>query len=172
MGGMGAREDSLDFVRNFSGVGAMGEGSGKAAKACLPQRVMKRTAAEGRCEQPKQSGLLADVAWVRAALGRSDLAVGRRLGKSGPTHPGRTRLGIGAATMSLALGVGCGAKSEASRAEPVAECVTYESALRACFHREIPFASQASLLPKSDADRERICSLCAENLTRIQSACR
>jgi hypothetical protein len=56
---------------------------------------------------------------------------------------------------------------------PVAECTQYEARMSSCFHRPPGgFASQPSLLPKDQADRERIRGICAENLKRLETACR
>jgi len=64
------------------------------------------------------------------------------------------------------------AASPQGRAETVEECVSYERALGKCFHRNVSFAAQASLLPKNDSDRDRIRALCSENLRRLSTACR
>jgi hypothetical protein len=68
---------------------------------------------------------------------------------------------------------GCGSRATSGGApEPVPECQQYENALASCFHRDVPFVSQATMTPKSDADRERIRTICAANLQRITTACR
>jgi hypothetical protein len=56
--------------------------------------------------------------------------------------------------------------------KPVQECLDYERALEACFHRHVSIASQTALVPKSDDDRRRITDLCIENRQRLQAACR
>jgi hypothetical protein len=66
--------------------------------------------------------------------------------------------------------VACG--GGASPSGPVQECKDYERKLSACVHRDLPFATQASLLPKSREDRERIRELCLGNLQRLNAACR
>jgi hypothetical protein len=65
--------------------------------------------------------------------------------------------------------VGCGDHVDAT---PVAECTQYQAALESCFHRPNDFASQASLVPRTEADRERIRQVCSANLERIRIACR
>ena len=72
----------------------------------------------------------------------------------------------------LALACGCGGKRPSSDAEPVAECAQFETAMNACFGRHSSVARTPALLPKSDADRERIRAMCSENLERIRIACR
>jgi hypothetical protein len=75
-------------------------------------------------------------------------------------------------TACLAVGLflvsACG---DSVKPEPVAECKEYEATLLQCFHRKTGFASQASLIPKTRADRERIRQMCAENLARMKPAC-
>lgn len=80
---------------------------------------------------------------------------------------------------AIVLSAGCSSKlhPSGSAAEPesvelVDECKQYENALTTCFHREVTLASHESLVPKSKADRERVRALCANNLKRIQAACR
>jgi hypothetical protein len=55
---------------------------------------------------------------------------------------------------------------------PVPECKQYEAALDACFHRDSGFANQPSVLPKDEADRERIRNLCNRNLEQLPAACK
>jgi hypothetical protein len=76
---------------------------------------------------------------------------------------------LGACLAAISLVWGCNANV---KPEPVRECSQYEAALDACFHRDSGFASQPSVLPKDDADRERIRSLCIENLERLPAACK
>ena len=87
---------------------------------------------------------------------------------------GQRRLGfLVVAVMAGACRLGGSNDSSTSQSsEPVDECRQYEAALNACFHRDASFANQPALLPQSDADRERIKLLCAENLRRIRTACR
>lgn len=68
----------------------------------------------------------------------------------------------------------CGDKAGQDKVppEPVAECQQYEAAMDRCFHRESKFASQSSMIPKTEADRARIKQTCLDNLQRIQTACR
>jgi hypothetical protein len=66
----------------------------------------------------------------------------------------------------------CGGHHDPPHPEPVEECRLYEAAVKNCFHRDISIASQASLLPATDADRERVRAMCSNNLQRIQKACR
>lgn len=66
----------------------------------------------------------------------------------------------------------CGQKNTASdQPQPVPECVAYEKAMAACFHRDLPFATQPSVLPANDADRARIRSMCIENMARLRRSC-
>jgi hypothetical protein len=70
----------------------------------------------------------------------------------------------------LQLIAGCGDHVDP---EPVAECIQYESAISACFHRPPSgFARQASLIPKTKNDLARIREECRANLDRAKSACR
>ena len=66
----------------------------------------------------------------------------------------------------------CSARHNADGEAPIAACVSYESALKSCFHRDVAFANQQVLIPNNDADRERIAQLCSENLARIRETCR
>jgi hypothetical protein len=72
-------------------------------------------------------------------------------------------------TLLIAFLCACGRTGEH---EPVPECVQYEAKMSACFHRDSGFASQPSLIPKTDADRDRIREICLTNLERLQVACR
>ena len=83
----------------------------------------------------------------------------------------RIRL-FASALVTVALAASCGGKKPSPGPEPVAECVQYEAKLKACLHRDVPIASQAALLPKSDEERAQVKALCSENLKRIQVACR
>ena len=85
--------------------------------------------------------------------------------------------GVRWATVALLALAACGGRtpsgdSGAAPPQPVAECVQYEGALKTCFHRDSAFASQPGLLPQTDADRDRIRAMCAENLRRLTTACR
>jgi hypothetical protein len=62
--------------------------------------------------------------------------------------------------------------SPSPSSEPVQECRQYEAALNSCFHRDASFATQPALLPTSHEERQRIKTLCGENLRRIRTACR
>jgi hypothetical protein len=95
-----------------------------------------------------------------------------RRAKDGMFSEIRGQGALSLACVALGLSLGCGGKGIAPGPEPVEECRQYETALNACFHRDVSVANQASLLPKSDADRRRIKALCSENLKRIQIACR
>jgi len=54
----------------------------------------------------------------------------------------------------------------------VAECQQYQAKLESCFHRPVPFASQASLNPKTDEERARVRQMCSANLARLETSCR
>ena len=75
-------------------------------------------------------------------------------------------IAISAAALCSPLS-GCGRES----AKPITECTEYEAAVKSCFGRESDFASQATLLPKTEGDRERIRQMCAANVERIRRAC-
>ena len=62
--------------------------------------------------------------------------------------------------------------SDAVPQEPVAECQAYEQRMASCFHREVAFASQPSLIPKTREDLKRIQALCNSNLERLEVTCR
>jgi hypothetical protein len=72
----------------------------------------------------------------------------------------------------VALAACGGRKGSEAKPEPVTECVQYEDTLKTCMHRDTGFARQPSLLPTTDADRVRIAAICAEDLRRLQIACR
>ena len=66
-----------------------------------------------------------------------------------------------------------GACSNHVASDPVPECQEYEATLSSCFHRPPSgFASQASLIPKTEQDRERIRETCSVNLARLKTSCR
>lgn len=65
---------------------------------------------------------------------------------------------------------GCGSKHD--RPDPVPECVQYQAALDACFHRDSGFATQPAMIPTTRADRAHLQQVCSENLQRIRTACR
>ncbi len=67
-------------------------------------------------------------------------------------------------------GVGVGAV--AVPVETVPECVQYQTAFDACFHRDSGFATQPAMIPTTPADRDRIGAICSENLARLKTACR
>ena len=69
--------------------------------------------------------------------------------------------------VSAAAVLACGGQ----KAEPIPECQQYEAALNVCFHRDSVFSADR-LVPKDDADRARARQFCADNLHRIQVACR
>jgi hypothetical protein len=72
--------------------------------------------------------------------------------------------------VALALSIGC---SDHVAPVPVAECRQYEALVASCFHRPPSgFASQASLIPKTKAEREKIRQTCSTNFERMQVACR
>lgn len=67
----------------------------------------------------------------------------------------------------------CGSKAQKpNEGERVAECVQYQSAFDACFHRDSGFASQPAMIPKTDGDRLRLRQVCSENLERLKASCR
>ena len=72
--------------------------------------------------------------------------------------------------LALLLSTACGDRVPS---DPVPECQAYEATLSSCFHRPPSgFATQASLIPKTKADRERIAQTCSANLARLKTACR
>ena len=82
--------------------------------------------------------------------------------------------------MLVASVAACGGRSSGSgstsnqtvdSAKPIPECVEYERAFARCNGVSPPIAAQPSLLPTTDADRERIKLLCAANLQRLNQAC-
>jgi hypothetical protein len=72
-------------------------------------------------------------------------------------------------TLAILALAGCG---RSNREEPVEECQQYEALRSSCLHRDDKFASQKALIPKDEADRDRIRRLCSENLGRLRRACR
>jgi hypothetical protein len=56
--------------------------------------------------------------------------------------------------------------------QAVPDCVAYQDLLMKCFMRDVAFACQSSILPVGDADVQAIQQLCADNLQRLQAACR
>jgi hypothetical protein len=87
------------------------------------------------------------------------------------------RVGALSSSLTLLLQFGCGGKSESRNTGPVEmkpleACLRYESVMNSCFHRNVSFAHQAELMPTSEADRERIETMCSDNLARVQTACR
>jgi hypothetical protein len=54
----------------------------------------------------------------------------------------------------------------------VPDCVAYQLLLKSCLQTDFDFACQATLVPTADADVASIEAICAENLTRLQTACR
>ena len=90
---------------------------------------------------------------------------------------GNARTPAAWAMAAISLVAACGGHKASSEdggvaIEPVAECREYEDTLKTCFHRDTKFASQPGLLPKTDADRVRIGTLCSENVRRLKTACR
>jgi hypothetical protein len=86
-----------------------------------------------------------------------------------------------AQVLALALGgtvtaaAACGghkASGSAPNAEPVAECLQYQSLMQRCLHRDVPMTQNMMQLVKTDADRERFRAVCSENLERLSAACR
>lgn len=74
---------------------------------------------------------------------------------------------------AFALLSACGShKSTSDKPEPVPECVEYERLLTTCYHRNVPFANQPILIPKTDSERDRVKALCSENIQRLMTACR
>src|SRR5215472_7313412 len=61
---------------------------------------------------------------------------------------------------------------ESARIEPVEECKQYQALVASCLHRDIAFAEQEQLLPKTEADRAQIRQICTDNLGRLKRACR
>lgn len=79
-------------------------------------------------------------------------------------------VGVAIAVWSFLL-VACGGDAVDPTAVP--ECQLYEAKIASCLHRfSAGFATQASLIPKTKADRERIREQCSENLARLEKACR
>jgi hypothetical protein len=54
----------------------------------------------------------------------------------------------------------------------VTDCVAYQLLLKSCLQTDIDFACQASLVPTADADVASVEAICADNLMRLQTACR
>jgi hypothetical protein len=85
--------------------------------------------------------------------------------------PGFAILLSGLVPASVACG-GHKASGDAPSAEPVAECVQYQTLMQRCLRRDVPLARDQLRLAKTDADRERIRAVCSANLARLAVACR
>jgi len=71
------------------------------------------------------------------------------------------------------LGVGaCGGRFGSQDSKPIPECEQYERVYNSCFHRNTSIADQPSFVARSAAERERITTICTDNLRRIRVACR
>ncbi len=88
----------------------------------------------------------------------------------GESHPWRFKGNTFAPSSVFSYPLRLGSSKAEVNKSPL-ECQQYESALDACFHRASGFTSQPSLIPSSDADRERIRQICLDNLQRIQASC-
>jgi hypothetical protein len=82
----------------------------------------------------------------------------------------RSRARTACRAIVLASLVVC-ACSSSSKGKPIAECVEYQGALEKCFQRPAGLAQQEALVPKTDADRERLRDVCKQNLERLRTAC-
>lgn len=76
------------------------------------------------------------------------------------------------ATLAAILCACSGRAPSSDDPAPIEECTLYEQALDACIHRDTHFSAQPALVATSDAARERIRSMCTENLRRLRDACR
>jgi hypothetical protein len=82
----------------------------------------------------------------------------------------RALLGVVVATLLAACG-GHRADAAPDAGKPVAECVAYQQMLARCSGVDVPVATQANAIPKNDADRDRLATLCAANLDRLSHSC-
>jgi hypothetical protein len=77
-------------------------------------------------------------------------------------------------TLVFLILTGCRAEQAATtepERSPVAECERYEAAVRACFHRDVAVATDQAYIPASDTDRDRMRTICSENLRRLGNRC-
>lgn len=82
------------------------------------------------------------------------------------------RVTRGTMLLMVACATACGSNAQKTGEDNrVAECVQYQSAFDACFHRDSGFASQPAMIPKTGADRSRLRQICSENLQRLKTAC-
>ena len=85
----------------------------------------------------------------------------------------RVRVCKVAIAVALAPTVACSGKAGGTLLpEPVPECLEYEKAVAACFHRDLEMARTPEMMPTTRADQAAIRGMCRDNLQRIKLACR